>query len=217
MTIAMTQRLNALTMARQCVEFGGRVATVEHLTGLSSADFHHLAFASKHASPRGRAPNSVDWLHRRTTLLDQASAALIMSVYRRLRTGGFMPADALLGAYGQYRSICAPPYRISLDRALDLASNLDGIWLSTVRTLDVIRCPACGSDRLTYLGADARLATGCPFCVLLQRYRIDQYLQALFPVRPLPDASCIELSVMALMRTQRSAPSSEGDLRCSHG
>ncbi|WP_418319650.1 FlhC family transcriptional regulator [Piscinibacter sakaiensis] len=201
MSAMMVRRLQALSIAKRCVDLGARLSTIEQLSGLPQPEFRHLAYPTRSTVPRGRTPSSVDWLHRRTTVLEQAAAAVVMSSYRRLREGGFPASEALLGAYSHYTEVCDPPYRINLDRALDLASHLDGIWLSRGRSLELIRCPACGSEHLATLGSETRFGSDCPFCALIQRYRVDPRLRAHFPARPPLAASDFQIGVMSLMRS----------------
>lgn len=202
MSVVMVRRLQALSIAKRCVDLGARLSTIEHLSGLPQSEFRHLAFPTRSTVPRGRSPGSVDWLHRRTTVLEQAAAAVVMAGYRRLRNGGFPAPEALLGAYSHYREICDPPHRITLDRALDLASHVDGIWLARHCSLDLVTCAACGSEYLATLGCEkGSAAEDCPFCVLIQRYRVDRRLQLHFPTRPLVSAADLQVGVMALMRS----------------
>jgi hypothetical protein len=188
-------------MAQQCAQLGGRIASIEHLTGLPVRDFKHWLFADHEAVPRGRAPSSIDWLYRRATLLDQAVASVLMSIYTRLRAGGFQAEDALIGAYKHHLDVCGQPDRISFDRAFDLASHFEGRWLAQTRSLDVVSCRTCHGDHLAPLGSIATFGQGCPFCGLRARYINDPRLQSLFPASPPADIAGLELGLMALMRT----------------
>lgn len=201
MSSLLDRRLQALSTARACAMFGARLSTIEHLSGLPQPEFRHLAFPTQGKVPRGRIPTSVDWLHRRTSLLEQAEAAVIMTTYRRMTDGGFPPSEALLGAYAYYRDICEAPYRIILDRAFTLASNMDGIWLVRKRCLQLVRCSACGSEHIGPIVSDAtNTAPDCPFCPVIHRYLLDPRLQARFPHRPQAAAADLHLSILALMR-----------------
>ena len=201
MSAVMVRRIQGLSIARRCAELGARLSTIEHVSGLPQSEFRHLAFPAQSTVPRGRIPTSIDWLHRRTSLLGQAEAAIIMCTYRRLTDGGFPAPDALLGAYSHYREICESPHRISLDRAFNLASNMDGIWLARKRCLHLVRCSACGSEYIgTIVSVDTAATPCCPFCPVLQRYALDPRLQAHFPERPIVGAGDLQVGVMALMR-----------------
>lgn len=202
MSALMVRRLQALSIAKRCVDLGARLSTIEQLCGLPQVEFRHLAYPAHLSVPRGRTPSSVEWLHRRTTVLEQAAAAVVMSSYRRLRDGGFPAAEALLSAYVHYTEVFDPPHRVTLDRALDMASNLDGIWLAKSRSLEIVRCSDCGSEHLATLGSDAdRVPLNCPFCALIHRYRFDPRLRVHFPARPLLAPEGLQMGVMALMRS----------------
>lgn len=200
MSAPLARRVGALSIARQCIELGARISTIEQLSGLPVREFRHLCFPTARSIPRGRPPNSVEWLHRRTSMLEQTAAAVLMTTYRRLQTGGFASTDSLLGAYAYYTSISDPPHRISLDRALDLASHLDGRWLAKVSSLDIVACGRCGSSHLAARGTPSQTTTDCPFCALVSRYTVDPRVQACFRVRPLPDGADLQICLLAMMR-----------------
>ncbi len=89
-----------------------------------------------------------------------------MSLYRRLRGGGFAATDSLVGAYRHYRSLCEPPQRISFDLAFDLAAQTDGLRLTIEQSFSLVACPQCNSEFLAAYGATQRSKDGCPFCRL---------------------------------------------------
>ena len=121
------RHVGAILLAQQCAELGARCRTIHLITGLKPRELQWLFFSDPQATPRGRAPDSPEWYHS-ANLLHRAEASIFSSVYKRLRSTGFAAGEALVSAYRSYRSICQCPYRISFDRAFDLASHTDGIW-----------------------------------------------------------------------------------------
>ncbi|WP_051243236.1 FlhC family transcriptional regulator [Azohydromonas australica] len=202
-------RLQALKLAQACAELGARVRTIAVLTGLPARELLELLFPDRQAVPRGRPPESPDWYHT-ANLLYRTEASIAMALYRRLREADIGPAEALVGAYRQYRGVCEPPHRISFDRAFDLAGHTDGLWFTSVRSFSLVACPGCHSTFLAAYGAIALSNDECPFCKLVQRYGTDTRVQASFPVRPLADLSGVPLGVRELLRA--SAPRSAADL-----
>ena len=47
-----------------------------------------------------------------------------------VRDSGFGAGESLVAAYRHYQTVCHGSCRISFDRAFDLASHTDGIWLA---------------------------------------------------------------------------------------
>ncbi len=184
-----TRHLDAIQRAMDCAELGARVRTIRCVTGLPPRMLQRLLFTESNAIPRGRAPDSPEWYHS-ANLLYRTDASLFAAVYQRLRRSGFGPADALTGGYRHYRLLTAEPSRISFDRAFDLASHIDGIWVARSASFEVIACAHCASEFLVSLGTVAS-AANCPFCKLLQRYRHDPRVQTAFPIQPLPDPRAV--------------------------
>ena len=160
------RHVGAILLAQQCAELGARCRTIHLITGLKPRDLQWLFFSDSQATPRGRAPDSPEWYHS-ANLLHRAEASIFSSVYMRLRSTGFAAGEALVSAYRSYRSICQCPYRISFDRAFDLASHTDGIWLAKCPAFSVVPCPACESQFLAAFGAVACWNGDCPFCLSL--------------------------------------------------
>jgi phage FluMu protein Com len=171
---------------------------MHHVTGLRTRELQRLFFADPKATPRGRAPDSPEWYHG-ANLLFRADASIFISVYRRLRDGGFAAAETLVGAYRQYQTICQCPSRISFDRAFDLASHTDGIWLAKSSAFSVVTCRSCGCEFLASAGTVASVNDNCPFCKLVQRYATDHRVQSSFPTKSLSDSLSIQLRIMALV------------------
>ncbi|MES2090797.1 MAG: FlhC family transcriptional regulator [Pseudomonadota bacterium] len=187
MSTRADRQLRALRLAQDCAQLGARVRTIHHLTGLNPRDVQRLFFNDPQAIPRGRPPNSLEWYHG-ANLIAKAESSIFMSMYRRLRSTGFGAAETLVSAYRGYQAICQCPHRISFDRAFDLASHTDGIWLASIPVFDVIACPTCGSDVLMAIGTLLHSGDNCPFCKLVQRYSCDPRLQASFPNQVSPAA-----------------------------
>ena len=122
-----------------CAALGARVCTISHLTGLPTYDLPRLLFPHRLKVPRGRPPDTPEWYHC-ANLLNRAEASIVMSLFRRLRGGGFAAADAFDGAYRHHRGVCEPPQRISFDRALDPAAHIDGLWLTIEQSFSLATC-----------------------------------------------------------------------------
>lgn len=176
------RQLQALRLARDCANLGARVRTLVHLTGLPAPELRTLLSSSHRSPARGRAPDSPEWYHR-ANLLDRAEASIAMALYRRLRRAGFGATEALPAAYRHYGSTCEAPHRISFDRAFDLASHIDGIWIAREPAFDLVNCPACHSGFLASYGSTATTDESCPFCKLIRRFEADVRVQASFPDR----------------------------------
>ena len=93
------------------------------------------------------------------------------------------PGEALVFAYRAYQAATLPPYRISLDRAFNLVSYIDGIWLANAPALSVLTCPAAAASSLPR-SAPWHTRRACPFCKLLERFHLDHRIQASYPARP---------------------------------
>lgn len=190
------RHLRAVQLAKDCAVLGARARTIHCITGLPPREIQRLFFNDPQATPRGRPPASQDWYHS-ANLLFRADSSIFVATYRRLRTTDFSAGDALVGAYRHYQMVCQAPYRISFDRAFDLASHTDGIWIAKSSSFSVVTCPICGSE---FLAAVGTVPTGdvCPFCKLVRRYGTDPRVQSSFPTRPLLDPAAFQLGMMAL-------------------
>lgn len=212
MSLRSERQVSALRLAQQCCEFGARCRTMHLLTGLAPRELQRLFFSDVRPAPRGRAPDSPEWYHG-TNLLNRAEASIFVVTYRRLRVGGFAAADALVGAYRHYRLLCQAPYRISFDRAFDLASHVDGIWATDTKALALIACPLCNCEALAAVGEVASTGERCPFCRLLQRYDFDSRLQASFPRRTTQGLADIHSNVSAILQDRVAGEGPDGDSR----
>lgn len=198
------RHIRALQVAKQCAGFGARSRTIEYVTGLSHGEVGRLFFAERASAPRGRPPASPEWYHS-ANLLNRAEASIFVSLYRRIRDLGFGPADALVSGYRQYREVCSAQPRISFDRAFDLASHMDGVWLVRAPNFSLLICPTCTSQYVAAPSAGPSSNRDCPFCKLVKRYCCDPRVQTSFPAKPIPDVSTLGIGVLGLSRHMNDA------------
>ena len=203
------RHLRAVKLAKDCAALGARVRTIHCISGLPPREIQRLFFNDPRVIPRGRPPASLDWYHS-ANLLFRADSSIFVATYRRLRTGGFNAGDALIGAYRHYQAVCQTPHRISFDRAFDLASHTDGIWIAKSRSFAILTCPTCNSEFLAAIGT-VPVSDVCPFCKLVQRYGTDPRVQSSFPTRPLLDLSEFQQETVTLL--SENASSSDRDSR----
>ncbi len=196
-------RMRALELARDCAALGARVRTIHHLTGLRPRELLYLLFTDSEPPPRGRAPDTREWYHN-ANLLYQTEASVIIANSQRLRSMGFTAAEALISAYRYYQSVYRAPYRISFDRAFDLAAHTEGRWIAKSPSFHVLMCPRCGSEYLDAVGAEVSTNCHCPFCRLVDRHGRDPRLTASFPGTP-PTSPEALLAWMQLIETQHGA------------
>jgi flagellar transcriptional activator FlhC len=202
------RHLRALQLAQACVELGARIRTIGHLTRLPHRQLQRLFFTDPQAIPRGRPPDSPEWYHS-ANVLYRAAASVFGVRYQRLRQGQFPPVEALISSYRHYLGLCDAEPRISFDRAFDLASHLDGIWIAQSKSFSVAVCPKCNSEHLTAVGGSHIQSNGCPFCKIIQRFRADPRVQMSFPIPPLTDPAQIILGIDLLMDVHREG---DGDI-----
>jgi flagellar transcriptional activator FlhC len=181
---------------------------------MPTRELQRLFFADARFARRGRAPDSPEWYHG-ANLLHRSEASIFVSIYRRLRSGGFAAADSLVAAYRHYQSLSQPPHRISFDRAFDLASHVDGIWAAGAVALSLVPCAACGSEHLAAVGPIAAACEHCPFCRLLQRYPCDRRLQTSFPSRPACVAMALHRTIAAIVHDLNDRTDADGETRCT--
>jgi len=196
------RHLRSVKLAKECADLGARVRTIHKLTGLPPRDIQRIFFTNPMAIPRGRPPASPEWYHG-ANLLFRTDASIFATTYQRLRCGGFRPEESLLGAYRQYQRVCPTPPRISFDRAFDLASHTDGIWIATAPSFSVVTCPCCSSAYLCAMGAVAQ-SDACPFCKLVVRFGTDARVQSSFPARPLPHPSVFHQEMLVRQHLARA-------------
>lgn len=202
--------LRTIRLAKDCSELGARVRTIHHITGLPPRELQRLFFTDPTAIPRGRAPDSPEWYHG-ANLLFRAEASIFVSVYRRLRDSGFGAGESLVAAYRHYQTVCHGSCRISFDRAFDLASHTDGIWLAKSPAFTVVACPSCGSEFVAAAGTVASTNDGCPFCRLVQRYDKDPRVQTTFPRKALDRRAAMQPRIVAVAYPGPVAAGVDGD------
>ena len=139
------RHLHAMQQAKQLAALGARLKTIHLMTGMPPRQVQSLFFPDAHTIPRGRAPDSAEWYHGANLIL-RIDACLIGAKYHQLRNQGITAAEALILAYRAYQAATLPPYRVSLDRAFNLVSYIDGIWLAREPTLSILTCSACNCE-----------------------------------------------------------------------
>lgn len=202
------RQLRAIQQAKQLAALGARLKTIHIMTGLPPRQVQRLFFPDARTIPRGRAPDSADWYHG-TNLILRTDACLIGAKYRQLRNQGLTTSEALILAYRAYQSVIRPPYRISLDRAFNLVSYIDGIWLARAPTLTILTCPGCGCEFIAAIGTTIHPGEACPFCKLVERFHVDHRIQASYPARHVINMAERQLSMLALFHKLSFA--AEGD------
>jgi flagellar transcriptional activator FlhC len=189
--------VHAVKLAIDCAQLGARVRTIHQVTGLPPLEIQRLLFNDPHTIPRGRAPDSSEWYHS-ANLMFRTDASVFAASYHRARLVGFQPSEALVGAFRHYRMVSHHSERISFDRAFDLASHLDGIWVARCASFEVVSCPCCESQYLAGLGTPST-SDHCPFCKLVRRYSHDPRVRTSFPARPLPDPRTTQRGTLSLI------------------
>ncbi|MDE1543973.1 FlhC family transcriptional regulator [Dechloromonas agitata] len=202
------RQLRAIQQAKQLAALGARLKTIHIMTGLPPRQVQRLFFPDARTIPRGRAPDSAEWYHG-TNLILRTDACLIGAKYRQLRNQGLTASEALILAYRAYQSVTQPPYRISLDRAFNLVSYVDGIWLTHTPTLSVLTCPGCGCEFIAAIGTTIHPGEACPFCKLLERFHVDHRIQASYPARPVINMAERQLGMLALFHKLSFAAESD--------
>jgi flagellar transcriptional activator FlhC len=203
-TLCAERHIRALGLAKECAALGARIRTIGYVTGMPHWQLAALFFPDRADAPRGRPPDSPEWYHN-TNLLNRTEASIFMSVYRRIRALGFGPGEALVAGYKHYRAACRGIPRINFDRAFDLASHMDGVWLVQAASFSLATCPLCASQYATSVGVHPQTNHECPFCKLVRRYPNDPRIQTSFPVNALPDPATLQLGLRALSKPREQA------------
>lgn len=191
------RRVRALALSRDCAELGARVRTIHHITGIGMRELVRLLFTERDQPPRGRAPDTREWYHA-ANLLSRTEASVIVSNFRRLRAMGIGAGEALVCSYRYYRSVYQAPHRISFDRAFDLASHTDGLWIASAPSFALVQCTACGSEFLDAPGSSAHSSDPCPFCRLVRRVELDPRVRESFPRPPAIDQEIAQRLMLQL-------------------
>jgi len=193
------RHIRSLTLAKECAALGARLRTIGFVTGLTNRELTNLFFADGRSMPRGRPPESPEWYHN-ANLLNRVEASILVSIYRRIRELGFGPGEALVFGYRHYQAACRLHPRISFDRAFDLASHMDGLWLSTRSNFSLLNCPVCAGQYVATVSGHQTSNHECPFCKLITRYPRDARIQAAFPMRDVSDLPLLKQGLLALSR-----------------
>jgi flagellar transcriptional activator FlhC len=191
------RHLRSMQLARQLAALGARLKTIHAVTGIPPRQAQRLFFPDARSIPRGRAPDSAEWYHGANLIL-RIDACLVGARYRQLRGQGLTAGEALVFAYRAYQAVTQPPCRISLDRAFNLVSYIDGIWLASAPALSVLTCPHCNCEFLAAFGTAVHHSQVCPFCKLQERFHLDHRIQACYPTRPCHDITEHQRGMLAL-------------------
>ena len=175
--------IQALQLAKSCVELAARMKTVTYLTGWSGSLLREY-FYNDRAATGGRWPSSQDWYHM-ATLVQRAEASLIATIFQFLRTQHACSArKAMVCGYTMYRERWNGRSSISFDRAFELIASVEGIWTHHSSQLALHTCPRCRCRYLIALGDTSADQTGCVFCKLVKRYATDSRIQLSFAGKP---------------------------------
>ena len=125
--------------------------------------------------PRGRAPIRPSGTTAPTSFCVPTPASLAPDT-ASCATRDSRPAKPWSSPTAPTRPPRCRLYRISLDRAFNLVSYIDGIWLASAPTLSVLTCPGAAASSLPR-SAPWRTAVNLPFCKLLERFHLDHRIQ----------------------------------------
>ncbi len=176
------RHLRAVQQAKKLTALGARLKTIHLITGIPPRQIQSLFFPDVLSIPRGRAPDSADWYYG-ANLIMRIDACVIGAKYQQLRDQGLIPGEALILAYRAYQATTLPPFRISLDRAFNLVSYIEGIWLASTSALSILSCQDCACKFIAAVGTVAQRGQPCPFCKLFERFHVDHRIQASYPIR----------------------------------
>jgi hypothetical protein len=140
------RHLRAMQLAKQLAALGARLKTIHLITGIPPRQVQSLFFPDAHTIPRGRAPTRPSGTTAPTSSCGPTPASLApdtASCATRTRH-----RRSLGSPYRAYQAATLPPYRISLDRAFNLVSYIDGIWLTNAPALSVLTCPGAAASSL---------------------------------------------------------------------
>lgn len=155
-------RIASLQLARDCAVLGACRSTIFLLTGLAPNFILRAVFGPALRPPRGRPTYTEDFYFRSTAFV-QSEVSAVAVKYKSLLDFGLQPHESLLSAFRHYLSNTRHP-SFTFDEAFFLISQLDGRWACTDPTLQLTRCPRCGTCHIAPLGS---LPTSvCPLCRL---------------------------------------------------
>lgn len=182
------RHIKSMSLARTCVDLGAHVKAVTCITGLPAYVLANFFFDDDHSPPRGRLPSSYEWFHNKANFVDKVEASIFAAIYSQVTQSECEPGEALVTAYRLYVERCTGKPRISFDRAFDLVSHLQGIWLRRQPDFTLQKCAECMSKNLMAIGELCNSTSECLFCKLVKRYPIDKRMQSIFPERQASDA-----------------------------
>jgi len=177
------RHLEALKLARDCVELGARLTTVRCLTGLRPYLIKELLPSSALRVP-GRQPLSV-WNIVSRSIMTVIEASEICRVFDELRRLGVGDSRALVTAYRVYATrqkrwgrADGPRkrgvdelkgVRISFDRAFEVVRACFGAWDGN-RQLQLATCGGCASRYVACIGQVPKNGQECPYCRLRMNF-----------------------------------------------
>lgn len=197
-------RMRAIATARDCAALGARRLTAQLLSGLSEAQLIQLFDGHAPWSQQGRPQHSSDWYFR-ATVPQQIEASMLMTLFMRLRTGGFDAPQALIGAYQHYRQTFSHT-RICFDRAFELVAHLEGRWLTDTALLCVVVCRQCANCYLSAAGTVESSSKACPFCRMRRRCEIDSRIRGGFCLSTSPQQVRERLQALRALFEHTSEP-----------
>ena len=172
------RHLQAVQLARDCVELGARHHTIRVVTGLSDTVLSSL-FADQTWWKRcGRTPVSTD-TYLNQSLPDRVEVCLFANLFDEVFKDTPLPAEALVASYRLYLRYCGVRPRVSFDVAFMIASDLRGLWHCEKPRLTLVACTTCQKRSLASCGAT--FVGDCPFCRIVDRYWRDRRVRSHFP------------------------------------
>jgi len=177
------RHLEALKLARDCVELGARLPTVHSLTGLRPYLIKQL-LPSPSLRVSGRPPMSV-WNVVGRNIMTAIEVSEICRVFEELLRLGVSDGRALVTTYRVYamrqkrggrrdgprkRAVLGLKHvRISFERAFEVVRACFGAWEGS-RGLQLMTCGCCGSRHVACMGAVPKNGQECPYCRLRKNF-----------------------------------------------
>ncbi|MEO8249194.1 MAG: hypothetical protein ABI589_07480 [Burkholderiales bacterium] len=162
-TARIGYQIATLETARECALLGAHPRTIAMVTGLAPDFIRRSVFDATNRAPRGRPRYEDDYIFR-APLRFRAEACAVARHYAELIENGFSPARSLISAYS-HQSSSSEPLMLAFDEAFHLIARLHGLWSTSTRTLQLVKCERCGSPQIAPAGPFRQ--HGCRFCKLL--------------------------------------------------
>lgn len=162
-TARIAYQIATLETARECALLGAHPRTIAMVTGLAPDFIRRSVFDQTNRAPRGRPRYEDDYIFR-APLRFRAEACAVARHFAELIENGFAPARSLISAY-RHQTSSSEPLLITFDEAFYLIARLHGLWATSSRTLQLVRCERCGSPQIAPAGPFHQ--RGCRFCKLL--------------------------------------------------